>query len=225
MRLVSVLLARSLAFVEISELNPFGKVYLPDLITKLVQQYGFHIYPIKPEELDLNKGIEFHLGRSGNRVIERLVIYSAATMVETHSSTDESKEILLDIFNWAKDAFGITYEKGAIKRWAYISNILFYTDFPLLASFSPPLETLASKTTKVVSEIFHEELKYESLAINIGHDPTKRKNGIAGLIIQHRADAPFSDNKYYSEAPLPTNLHIKFLEEFEADVVALLKSK
>jgi hypothetical protein len=30
-------------------------------------------------------------------------------------------------------------------------------------------------------------------------------------------------NKFYSEAPLPTDMHIKFLEEFEADALAASK--
>jgi hypothetical protein len=50
-----------------------------------------------------------------------------------------------------------------------------------------------------------------------------RKNGIASLIIEHRVNTPFEENKYFSEAPLPTKLHIKFLEEFEADVLAANK--
>jgi hypothetical protein len=98
---------------------------------------------------------------------------------------------------------------------------VFYTDFPLLASFSPPLQRLAEKTSGVTEKLWGG-LKYQSMSINIGHDPTARKNGIASFIIQHRINSSFSENKYFSEAPLPTDLHIKFLEEFEADVLESL---
>ena len=55
--------------------------------------------------------------------------------------------------------------------------------------------------------------------MNIGHDPLTRKNSIAGISIEHRANVKFSDNKFFSEAPLPTDLHIKFLQELEKDVM------
>jgi hypothetical protein len=45
-----------------------------------------------------------------------------------------------------------------------------------------------------------------------------RKYGIASFLITHRAEARFSENKYFSEAPLPTDMHIAFLEEYEAGI-------
>jgi hypothetical protein len=45
----------------------------------------------------------------------------------------------------------------------------------------------------------------------------ERKYGIASFSITRRAEARFSENKYFSEAPLPTDLHLKLLEQFEAE--------
>jgi hypothetical protein len=45
-----------------------------------------------------------------------------------------------------------------------------------------------------------------------------RKYGIAPFSITRRAESRFSENKYFSEAPLPTDIHISLLEEFEAEV-------
>jgi len=84
------------------------------------------------------------------------------------------------------------------------------------------LQKLAQKTSNE-TEKFFSGLKYEPMSIAIGHDPNVRKHGIAGLTIQHRVNTLFSENKYFSEAPLPTDLHIKFLQEFETDVLESLK--
>jgi len=63
----------------------------------------------------------------------------------------------------------------------------------------------------------------EPAYFRISHDPTARKYGIASLSIEHRVNSLFAENKYFSEAPLPTDLHIKFLEEFEVDVLESMK--
>jgi hypothetical protein len=222
-QLAAVAKARALAIIELDELNVGGKIRFLDCVKPLVERYGFAVYPQKPEDFDLSdKGVRFESGKAGEITIDSLVIYSGAILVDTFSSTDDSKRILLETLEWGRDALGLTFTNGMIRRWGYISDIVFYTDFPLLASFSSPLQKLAEKTSRVTEQLF-SGLRYESSSIRIGHDPMARKNGIASLIIEHRVNTPFEENKYFSEAPLPTKLHIKFLEEFEADVLAANK--
>jgi hypothetical protein len=110
-----------------------------------------------------------------------------------------------------------------IRHWGYISQISFNSDFPLLSSLSKPLQNLARKAGEAVSGFFGEALPYEASKVIVGHDPTARKNAIAGITIEHRIDVPFGENRFFSEAPLPTDLHIRFLEELEADALESLK--
>jgi hypothetical protein len=225
MQLAAVSKARALAIIELDELNMGGKVRFSDCIAPLVQRYGFQKYPQKPEDFDWgDKGVRFESGKAGEITIDSLTVYSGAIFVDTFSSTKDSKEILTGMLEWAREELGLSYQDGMIRKWGYISDLLFYTDFPLLASFSSPLQKLAEKTSHVTEKLW-DGLKYQSMSINIGHDPTARKNGIASFIIQHRISSSFSENKYFSEAPLPTDLHIKFLEEFEADVLKSMKKR
>jgi hypothetical protein len=62
-----------------------------------------------------------------------------------------------------------------------------------------------------------EYLKYELTNFTIDFDQLARKHPLGRFSIQRRDNTPFSENKYYSDAPLPTELHIKLLEQFEAD--------
>jgi hypothetical protein len=80
------------------------------------------------------------------------------------------------------------------------------------------------KTSNALSDIWHEPVRYEPVNLIVGHDPMARKYGIAPFSITRRAEARFSENKYFSEAPLPTDTHLKILEEFERDVDSSLKS-
>jgi len=219
MKVAAINKARALTIIGLDELNMGGKVRFSDCVAPIVQKYGFEMFPQKPEDFDLeDKGVKFASGKWGDVAIDSLSIYNGAIYVDTFSSTSDSRAILLEMLEWGRDTFGLSYKQGVLKRWAYISQITFYTDFPLLASFSSPLSRLAEKTSKVTEKL-HGGLKYEPSQFRIGHDPTVRKHGIASLYVEHRVNSPFAENKYFSESPLPTDLHIKFLEEFELDVL------
>jgi hypothetical protein len=48
------------------------------------------------------------------------------------------------------------------------------------------------------------------------------KHGRAPFSIHRRLDVPFSDDKYFSEAPLETETHLEILAQFEKDVARML---
>jgi hypothetical protein len=223
MRLAGISKARALAIIELDELSLGGKVRFLDCVAPIIERYNFATFPQKPEDFDLeDKGVKFMSGKMGDLAIDSLVIYNGALYVDTFASTAESQRILEGMLEWGVEQFGLTYTRGMIKKWGYISDIVFYTDFPLLAHISSPVQKLSEKISGVTERLWNG-LKYEPINLSIGHDPSARKNSIASFFIQHRINSSFADNKYFSEAPLPTDLHIKFIEEFEADTLESLK--
>lgn len=216
----AILLARVLAFIETADLNPRGRVFYPELVRHVVERYNFQIFPKTPEQFDEQKGVEFHAGKIGDKVIEALKIFPTLLVLETRSNTNDSKAILEELLEWGRDTFGLTYRSEMVRHWGYVSTLTFHSDTPLIAASSSPLAKLASKTSTAISEIWKEPITYEPVIVGAGHDPTTRKNAIALFYIRFRDEIPFSENKYQSEAPLPTDAHIKLLEEFEADVLS-----
>jgi hypothetical protein len=223
MKLASIVTARAVALIDIDEFNIKGAIRLSDIVPVIARQFDFLIFPTKVEDFDLEKGVAFGSGKVGEKVVDVLRIFNNSITIECLSSTDDAKAALEEILSWGREELGLTYRDGMISRWGYISQITFYSDFPLLNAISAPLLNLARKTGKAVDSFFGEGLEYEVAKVSTGHDPLMRKNGIAGLTIEHRVNVKFGDNKFFSEAPLPTNLHIKFLEEFEADVLKTSK--
>jgi hypothetical protein len=223
MKVTAILKARAVALIYIDELNLSGRLRFADVVSPLVQKYGFLTYPTKPEDFDSEKGIKFGSGKSGDKVIDLLAFYTGLITLETLSSTTDSRDVLEDMLQWGAAKLGLTYAAGMVRRWGYISQISFNSDFPLLSTVSRPLQNLARKTGEAVSGFFGESLPYEIAKVNVGHDPVARQNSIAGVTIEHRANVPFAENRFFSEAPLPTHLHIKFLEELETDLLESLK--
>jgi hypothetical protein len=174
------------------------------------------------EEFDESKGVEFLEGKSGNKVIQKFVIWNTLLVLETRSNTSDSKQILEEMLVWGAENFGLNYKPGMIKRFAYVSNLTFHSDAPIL-TVSSALSKLAVKTSALITEIWQEPVTYEPLSLAVGHDPLSRKNPIATFTIQRRVEAKFSENKYFSESPLPTDEHWKLLVEYEKDVLGSKK--
>jgi hypothetical protein len=219
-RLSSVILAKTLAYIEIADLNAKGKLFYPEVIKAIAERYKFEKLP-KIEERD-EKGLVFEEGKIGNKVISKLTIFQALIVLETRSNTSDSKQLIEDLLLWGAAKFDFTYSPNSIKRYAYISDLTFYSDVPLLGAACQPLLDLASKTSAALTEIWKEPVQYYPVNLAVGHDPMARSHAIAPFVITHRAESRFSENKYFSEAPLPTDIHIAFLEEFEAEIKRLL---
>jgi hypothetical protein len=215
LRLSAVVLARTLAYIELADLNPKGKVSLPDLINAIAERYKFKILP-KWEERE-KEGFVFEEGKIGNKVIKKLSLFDALIVLETRSNTSESKQLIEELLLWGAAKFDLSYQPQSINLFGYVSAVTFYSEAPILYP-SPALKAISDATSAAVSEMKKEQLRYETISITIGHDPKARRDQIASFIISRRAESKFSDNKYYSEAPLPTDLHVQLLEQYERDV-------
>lgn len=221
MKNISVVNARTLAWLDLFALLPNGGIFYPEFTKEITQHYQFQKFPQTPEQFDLDKGVEFHVGIAGQKVISKLTIFNTLIAAEGRGGTDVSRNIILEILEWARIKFGVKSPEEI--KWAYVNDLFFETDFPLMDSASSPLAKLAQKTSSLVSEIWEEKLTFQPSILTVGHDPQMRKHVIAPFTIQRRAEFPFSGNHYFSEAPLSTDMHIKLLEEFEADVLAASK--
>lgn len=216
MQIAAVVLARTLAFVESSDLNPNGRVSLPELVKAIADRYKFQTLP-KWEERE-KEGLVFEFGKIGNKVIRKLTLFDQAIVLETTANTSESQQLIEELLLWGAAKFDLNYTPNSIRRFGYVSAVTFYTDAPVLEP-SPALKKVATITGQAVSDMRQEHIQYEGMNIAIGHDPLVLKNGIASFIIARRAETRFSEHKYYSEAPLPTDLHIRVLQQYEQDVI------
>jgi hypothetical protein len=217
MELASILLARAMAWVEPIDLNPRGAVFYPELTKALVARYGFQKFPQKLEDFDESKGVTFGVGRLGDTVIEQLVIYTYGIVLDTRVSTLESRRLLEEAFEWARKELGFVYKPAMVKRWQYASQVTFRSTAQMTGAGSA-VERLAASVAKGVADTMAENLKYDLAILSLDYDQLRRKHPLGRFSIQRRDNTPFSENKYFSDAPLPTDLHVQLLEQFEKDL-------
>lgn len=215
MELLAVRTARLITLFPTEELNPRGRAVIFDVAPALVERYNFLKHPQNFEEFDEQKGITFEGGRWNDLAIDRITIYTNGILVDTRSSTDDSEKILVDALSWAAESFGFVYKPEMIKQRLYLSELLVRSEVALNA-LNPKLKVLSEWLSKTVSNILGQPLNYEAVGIGFNFDPFATKHTPTSLRIERLSEATFSENKYYTTAPLPTNEHIKFLEDFEA---------
>jgi hypothetical protein len=217
MELMSILLARAMAWVEPTDLNPKGAVFYPELTKALLARYNFQKFPQKLEDFDESKGVTFGVGRLGDTVIEQLVIYTYGIVLDTRISTQESKRLLEEAFQWGSKELGLVYTPAMVTRWQYASHVTFRTNVPM-TNASPALQRLAEGVSQSVAETTGEHFEYDVPFIVVDYDQLRRKHPVGRFSIQRRDNTPFSENKYFSDAPLPTDVHLRLLESFERDL-------
>lgn len=214
MKLSAVLLARVIFFVESVELNPRGTAYYPDIAKALVERYGFKKFPEKFEDFDEQKGVVFSGGKYGDRTIERLTINNWGLNLDTTSSTRDSEELLVEALTWGAEHLRLHYNPDMVKRKAYVSHIIFYSEVPLL-SLNPALDVVAKRVSKEVTNNLKLPSVFQPRGISLGLDPAEQRIPVQHFSIERREGVAFSENKYWSAAPVATDVHLALIEEFE----------
>lgn len=217
MEITAIALARVVSFIETLDLNPQGKAYFPNMVPALVERYGFLKFPQKLEDFDEEKGVTFEGGRFESITVQRIQVFSHVLVAETASSTSDSERILEDALTWASGTFGLHYRSGMIKRKAYVSQVIFHSDH-LLDKLHPSLLKISAMLNSRVPKYFGRELDYRPAGLTISYDPGSIKSGTSVFSIEPRAEIPYSEHKYFSTAPLPTEEHIELLGWLEKEL-------
>lgn len=214
MEITAVMLARVVAFIEVQELNPKGKAYYPDIVAALVKKFDFQVYPTKPEELDEGKGIQFADGKFADGTVDRIQIYTHGLIVDTRLSTDVSEKLLYDTLGWARSELGLHFDERMIKRKGYGSQLTFESEMKM-SKLNSAVGNIAEVISSKLSVAMGQAVTYEPTALLFNLDQSVTKLNPSAFSIERRAEVPFSDKKYFSNAPLGTQDHIELLKTFE----------
>jgi hypothetical protein len=217
MKLLSVQRARSILLINLVDLNPHGRNVF-SLIAPVIEKYKFVQFPTKPEELDLSKGINFVGGSfqkdPKNDIAIDLTIFNDGFLADTRSSTEDSDSFLDDFLSWIAGEFGLVPYKEILRSRAYVSELWVKTDKSLNA-LNPKLEHFGKRLTSLIIGHNHHPISFETYRIAFWTNPTITLP--PGPFKFERAEgAPFNENRYYSAAPLQTDVHLEMLEELES---------
>lgn len=212
MKLLSIIVARSTWFFPLTDLNPRGR-YIHPIAKGLPDRYDFVKYPEKME--DMEEGAKFEDGKfktsRDDAITVSLTLHESGIVGDTRSSTTDSDEFLDDMLNWLCAEFGLAPSQEIVRRKVYLSAVHVHMDGSLNL-LNPKLEPFARQlSSKVVG---YDPVMFETFGIMFWKDP--KKTGPEFSFRLERAETePFSQQRYFSLAPLQTETHLELLEELE----------
>ena len=214
MELVGIALARVVAFIEMQGLDPVGKISAPEGLQLLGDRYSFAKTPQTLADIDFQKGVEFGVGKLGQINIDKMTFYLNGLVIDTRSSTDDCEKVLQDFIDVFARRLGSNLN---VNRRNLVSHVIFRSSLRL-SLLNPLLDPIAARLTSTVSREVGQSVPYEPTLFALSPDLSQIKLDPIAFTIERRAQVPFSENMYFSSAPLQTNDHLDVLREVEASL-------
>lgn len=197
------------------EINPYGKD-IKQVIRAIGERYHFTQYPKEDKDFigignNPKDGAEF-LGGTFRDLVVGVTVFDDGIVAETRASTTETDAFVEDLLQWLVIQFGFVYEREMVLSKHYVSQLLVTTDRSV-AALSPKLAGFATKLSGLTSTD-NNPVVYEPSGIIFRSDPANKVSPSV-FTFDRRAGAPFRENKYYSQAPLQTQVHLEMLSELE----------
>jgi hypothetical protein len=209
MKIVSVGLARVMLSFDTTDLNPGGKDIFRHLIPTIAAACNFKTYPKQGE--DFSQGMKFLNGElikeDGTTLVVNLTVFSDGIAADTFSNTKDSQEFL-DVVLPTLAAHGFFYSPEMVRRTFYNSQLNVRCDRPLCA-LNPKLGELTNRLSAATGGNV-----FDVSAIEFWPDQTQVVKPV-NFSFQQKLGEPNGSGRYWSQAALPTDKHLEFLNEFE----------
>jgi hypothetical protein len=207
---------QSLQLFVAEEVRPPSGLYLPDLVRQISERYAFAIGPTN-YEIIMKEGAKFKEGRfvtEGRTIAIKDLGFFVDGILAVAFDTDDSDLILNDLIVWAAQSFGFREPRTKLPR-RFVSSVIVEFDAELgraLLAFDELQENFAS----AIKGKYGMDPEINASRIALAADATRLPAGTTfEFMIERRVGRPFSENRYFSSATLPTTSHLALLKTFE----------
>lgn len=222
MKLLHVKQARAVWLFDVNDLNPRGHDFVEGAVQFIKDRYSFNSAPNYSEVVSRAgtanaTGLEFKRGRFQARngasiEIISLNVHSDGIVVDTLSSTQESERVAADLLESTSATFGLAYEPSIIRGRLYVSNLVVGFDVDL-ADIHPGLRSFADSISETLAAT-EPKKPFRLAGLQFWTEPNDSGTHRSFVIVP-QAGRLASERRYFSEAPLRTEDHLRLLESFE----------
>jgi hypothetical protein len=219
MDLLKVHAANSLRFLAVVDEAKPARPLLP-LIKALEDRYLFLQVPRTIADYNFENGVTFLSGVfRGQSVIDKFQVYARGIVCETKEETDLSDQFLDDLLDWAEADLKLEVPDRASMPRAYFSQIEIRSS----TKFGAALKMFSGvgRSISNIVQSYRSSLvsSFELSSIKLNVDATAIKGPTPfEFIFERRINTPYSENVYFSAAPLRTKDHLQILQELENEL-------
>jgi len=218
MKLLSVDLARVAWLGHVGDFNPKGTNLYTLLVPFLIDTYKFQKYPdvrTLAENTAQAQGISFEYGEfkldgEDYPATMAFTIYPGGFFADSRSSTRVSEAFLVDLFNGFSKVVRIPDYESIIKKRGFVSRLYVHTE-KKVEFLNPKLLQLSEYLSQNVED---GTIDFQARSISIWADQTLKIPPL-NFKFEPTIGESFSDNRYFSVAPLPTDKHLELLDMLE----------
>ena len=225
MKIVTFDSARVTWLFPLEEFAPSSGANPPAILAEIAERYGFKKIPQITTREDMAKnGLPFGVGQfdvdNTTVMISDFAIYNDG-LAAAAERTEWAEAFLNDAYNWVIEHFG--FRDPVSVRKLYGSNIVVDFERPiskLISGYERIIEILTARTVTIMHAAKPMQLSRLDFEVD--------KNEIADgqvvqpkFLLERRAGVPFSQQRFYSSAPMHTANHIEVLTEIEKLAAAL----
>lgn len=215
MKIHSVALARVIWLFDFAEFNPKGLNLWP-LCEWLIGKYRFSGYPKNLLDLDSEKALSFQFGSFINsnkeNVLISLSVYNNGLAANASSSTEDAEQFLQQLAVLVNEQFAMKVPSNL--RRGYVSQLEVESNF-ILRGLNPVLPNFAELLAKNASTLDGKSRQFDFGVLQLWSDDVNPATSPAYFRFERKVGLPFSSNRFFSQAALPTRDHREFLASFE----------
>ena len=219
MQVLKIINARSIWIFPVGDLNPRGKAIDIDVIEWLKKTFRFQKYPSSALDYDAGSqnltfaGGRFKSGKDQNGkdlyVSVGLTIYNDGLLAITESSTADGDKFLSEGLSGVSKEFSLVPPE-TIRKKLYYNEMDVRIDKPLTL-LNRKLETIAKRISELTVD---QSTAFEFSGVTFFPERLMQTS-LSPFAIERKINTDWSENRYFTKAPLQTSDHIILLNEFE----------
>ncbi len=204
-------------------MNPQGKAIETELIDWLKKTYQFAKYPVSAFDLDPETkalaftGGKFLAGRESGKeryIALGLALYKDGLVVNTESSTSDGEKFLAEVLDSVAKEFNLILPEK-IQKKLYLNEMDVRLDRSI-SLLNPKLNSIAHRFSELRIEDPNTGFTFSGISFHV--EPEKQAV-LSPFLLERKLNTDWSENRYYTRAPLHTDAHIKILEEIESILI------